>query len=64
MCLIFLTFSRLLVSQIVPGKNAFGILTPWQFGSMQKVVAPTGNTEHENPVRAVRLGACDYYLNP
>ncbi len=45
-------------------KNAFGILTPWQFGFMQKVVAPTGTAEHENPVRAVRLGACDYYLNP
>jgi two-component system NtrC family response regulator len=29
-----------------------------------KVVVLTGNTDHENAVRAVQLGASDYYLKP
>jgi two-component system NtrC family response regulator len=29
-----------------------------------KVVVLTGNTDHENAIRAVRLGAYDYYLKP
>ena len=29
-----------------------------------KVIVLTGNSDHENALRAVQLGAYDYYLNP